>query len=194
MYKGRQYRSRLEARWAAFFDLVGWEAEYEPCDFNGWIPDFAIKGARGPLFVEVKPIEEPNDEVQREIACSGCESEVLIVGYTIGLQSSWGQPVIGWIGEIGAPEFATDEWSGHWWQDAIAGVWKGRDSGSNPSSMLGVAPSDGDYADRITGAYDGGRHGSVGGDVLERYVREQWAQAGNLTQWRRPVPHRPVTA
>ena len=30
LYNGRRYRSRLEARWAAFFDLVRWPFEYEP--------------------------------------------------------------------------------------------------------------------------------------------------------------------
>jgi hypothetical protein len=58
IYKGRQYRSRLEAKWAAFFDLLGWTVEYEPADFGKWSPDFAIICDRGgPIFVEVKPIQ-----------------------------------------------------------------------------------------------------------------------------------------
>ena len=44
-HKGRQYRSRLEARWATFFDLLGWKYEYEPFDLDGWIPDFVLFGA-----------------------------------------------------------------------------------------------------------------------------------------------------
>lgn len=62
-YKGHQFRSRLEARWAAFFDMLGWSWEYEPLDYNGWIPDFAISGYKGErtAIVEVKPIRsEPN--------------------------------------------------------------------------------------------------------------------------------------
>jgi hypothetical protein len=39
-YRGTEFRSRLEARWAAFADLVGWKWRYEPIDLNGWIPDF----------------------------------------------------------------------------------------------------------------------------------------------------------
>lgn len=42
IYAGVQFRSRLEARWAAFFDLVGLRWEYEPFDLAGWIPDFKI--------------------------------------------------------------------------------------------------------------------------------------------------------
>lgn len=59
MYAGVQFRSRLEARWAAFFDLASWRWEYEPFDFPGWIPDFCIwPDERGPLIAEVKPFYE----------------------------------------------------------------------------------------------------------------------------------------
>ncbi|MCU0392675.1 MAG: hypothetical protein MUE81_16310 [Thermoflexibacter sp.] len=53
-YKGRLYRSRLEARWAAFFDLAEWKTEYEPIDLSGWSPDFLIDEAM-PILAEVKP-------------------------------------------------------------------------------------------------------------------------------------------
>ncbi len=39
-YAGVQFRSRLESRWAAFFDLAGICWEYEPVDLDGWTPDF----------------------------------------------------------------------------------------------------------------------------------------------------------
>jgi len=63
MYNGVQYRSRLEARWAAFFDLAGWKHEYEPIDLPGWSPDFRVTFECGhseckpthTLLVEVKP-------------------------------------------------------------------------------------------------------------------------------------------
>jgi len=41
-YKGVNFRSRLEARWAAFFDRARWTWAYEPLEFAGWIPDFAV--------------------------------------------------------------------------------------------------------------------------------------------------------
>jgi hypothetical protein len=56
LYRGRQYRSRLEARWAAFFDEVGLPAEYEPFDLGKWSPDFLISRRRASILVEVKPI------------------------------------------------------------------------------------------------------------------------------------------
>ena len=79
-YKSVKFRSRLEATWAAFFDLAGWEWSYEPIDLEVtldggrkvcWTPDFYVKfpcghsecrydppwGANGhhELYVEVKP-------------------------------------------------------------------------------------------------------------------------------------------
>lgn len=52
-YAGVTFRSKLEATWAAFFDLAGIEWEYEPISLPGWIPDFRLFGA---FLCEVKPI------------------------------------------------------------------------------------------------------------------------------------------
>jgi hypothetical protein len=63
LYKDVMFRSRLEARWAAFFDLVDWGWQYEPYDLKGWTPDFLVRFECGhsecagfhELLVEVKP-------------------------------------------------------------------------------------------------------------------------------------------
>jgi len=63
LYNGVRFRSRLEARWACFFDLLEWKWEYEPIDFEGWTPDFKIKqpcghsecGGSHEMYCEVKP-------------------------------------------------------------------------------------------------------------------------------------------
>lgn len=56
VYAGVRFRSRLEAKWAAFFDLMGFNWEYEPTEeFGDWIPDFKIATKFGCVFVEVKP-------------------------------------------------------------------------------------------------------------------------------------------
>lgn len=65
MYSGIRFRSRLEARWAAFFSILGWKWEYEPFDLNGWIPDFALHG-RETVLVEVKPIVWGSDSATEE--------------------------------------------------------------------------------------------------------------------------------
>lgn len=41
-YAGVRFRSRLEAKWACFFDQLGIHWEYELLDLNGWIPDFMV--------------------------------------------------------------------------------------------------------------------------------------------------------
>jgi len=63
-YKGYRFRSRLEARWAVFFDACGYKWEYEPegFDLDGsyYLPDFKIYGedSNGDFnvfWVEIKP-------------------------------------------------------------------------------------------------------------------------------------------
>lgn len=72
-YNGYRFRSRLEARWAVFFDAIGVEYEYEPQGFDlgdglYYLPDFLLhdivpRYAQGDefrhLYVEVKG--EPNE-------------------------------------------------------------------------------------------------------------------------------------
>jgi hypothetical protein len=57
VWKGYRFRSRLEARWAVFFDALGLRWEYEPEGFvtsAGWyLPDFYLP--QMDLWVEVKP-------------------------------------------------------------------------------------------------------------------------------------------
>jgi hypothetical protein len=60
-YAGVRFRSRLESRWAAFFDLAGWAWEYEPIELAGWAPDFLVTTPTGRLYAEVKPYLEIDD-------------------------------------------------------------------------------------------------------------------------------------
>ena len=63
-YMGCRFRSRLEARWAVFFDALGWDWEYEKQGYTigcyeghdlPWLPDFEIITPNGQHFyVEVK--------------------------------------------------------------------------------------------------------------------------------------------
>lgn len=89
-YKGFRFRSRLEARWAMFFDCLGidWEYEKEGYDLGalGWyLPDFWIpaplycveqaKGKAG-YWVEIKPNYPSLEEVRK------CESLTFLTGHT----------------------------------------------------------------------------------------------------------------
>lgn len=55
-YAETNFRSRLEARWAAFADLAGWAWVYEPFDGAGYLPDFCFTVLGRPILVEVKPV------------------------------------------------------------------------------------------------------------------------------------------
>jgi hypothetical protein len=69
MYAGVQFRSRLEARWAAFFDLAKWGWEYEPLDLEGWTPDFRItvplRTEEGEMFMKLLVEVKPYDSVEQ---------------------------------------------------------------------------------------------------------------------------------
>jgi len=56
-YKRINFRSLLEARWAYFFDKLGWTWQYEPFEMDGYIPDFLVTFSEDcwPMVVDVKP-------------------------------------------------------------------------------------------------------------------------------------------
>lgn len=176
IYNGVQYRSRLEARWAAFFDLLGWKYQYEPFELPGWIPDFLLLGA-WPTLVEVKPVLEFPEDIALEIedACLP-DHELLIVGCTIpigerpSLNNFWiDRGPFGWLGE-------EMEEGSVCWGDACFGRWRAG------GGRFGFCHSEQSFTDRISGGYDGGCHGDIHFEWKE--VLDLWNRAGNLTQWR----------
>jgi len=58
-YKGCYFRSRLEARWAVFFEKMGWDWRYEAEGFKlpsgNYLPDFYFPELN--IYAEVKPRE-----------------------------------------------------------------------------------------------------------------------------------------
>jgi hypothetical protein len=82
-YKGYRFRSRLEARWAVFFDALGIEWEYEKEGFNlgnaGWyLPDFWLPTYG--VFVEIKPSDMSAYEHSRVLALRGQAPVILLCG------------------------------------------------------------------------------------------------------------------
>ena len=64
VYKGYKFRSRLEARWAVFFDALGLKWEYEKEGYvlpsGYYLPDFWIATVH--MWAEVKPEDfDPNE-------------------------------------------------------------------------------------------------------------------------------------
>lgn len=84
VYNGYRFRSRLEARWAVFFDSLNVDYEYEPEGFDlgdgqRYLPDFKVQchGTRGdcsdssfPLWIEIKGVMTKRD-AERIIKFSG---------------------------------------------------------------------------------------------------------------------------
>lgn len=76
-YNQKKFRSTLEARWAIFFDELGWNWEYEPYKLENddvvWEPDFVIKGHCGTIFCEVKPSSSPLEWFETERYCQALD-------------------------------------------------------------------------------------------------------------------------
>jgi hypothetical protein len=83
LYAGVWFRSRLEARWAACFDELGWPWDYEPVDFGGWTPDFLIYvPGRGPTYAEVKPADSlaALKAAAAKVVCGSFQGQALCLG------------------------------------------------------------------------------------------------------------------
>lgn len=91
VYKGYRFRSRLEARWAVFFDAIGVKWEYEPQGFDlgeglYYLPDFLLHGVTinhgnyeedCDIYVEVKGniTEKDKEKIERFANVVVCEDE-----------------------------------------------------------------------------------------------------------------------
>jgi hypothetical protein len=105
-YAGVQFRSRLEARWAALFDLWGWAWLYEPLDLDGYIPDFILTDANNGegVLVEVKPAitRETLRACTLKIERSGWRGDALVVGARLFETEDWSDfQSLGLLGEFG---------------------------------------------------------------------------------------------
>jgi len=167
MYGGVHFRSRLEARWAAFFDIMGWPWAYEPIDLSGYIPDFIVTFPAGALLVEVKPalyFEELEEHVSK-VEQSGWGCEVLMVGAK--LFDSYDRSCAGLLGETHGP---TGEpcW---WWGKGVLFT-------CGECGERSIHHEDASYHCRNGGCYDGDGHLGSYDDV-----GHDWNEAGNAVQW-----------
>jgi hypothetical protein len=96
-YAGHRFRSRLEARWAVFFDALGIRWEYEPQGFviprsgggsTPYLPDFLLPECG--TWVEVKGSEDSLDHGLMEDAA-------------VHLPRAWGAPTLLLLGPIPEP-------------------------------------------------------------------------------------------
>ncbi len=90
-YKRVQFRSRLEARWAVFFDRMNIEWEYEPIEvetksLGRYCPDFMLAGQ---YIAEVKPVFPTGLEMQKMRSAAAYSLGVILLIGTPGYRCYW---------------------------------------------------------------------------------------------------------
>jgi hypothetical protein len=181
VYKGIQFRSRLEARWAVFFDLLGWVWKYEPFDLEGWIPDFALGSKSEPVLVEIKPVFDFHCDVALEINRTSFTGEVLIIGCDIhrdGRHHGYSElPCIGWLRRETAPGETPEEGP---WELVPFGCFE-HPGPYTEDPVVGFCSANGSWHNRV-GVGSGKFY--YNSEVVISKVERLWTQAGNLTQWK----------
>jgi hypothetical protein len=175
-YKNVHFRSRLEAKWAAFFDLLGWKWQYEPLDLNGYIPDFALEGMES-VLVEVKPAMsitklEPFTEKLNSIEWSG---EILLLGTRPFESLEFDVAGLGLIRENYASAHGFDERA---WSRTIL-------AREDSSDRWDFCSETGLYEGRMFGEDQGGFPiWAIQDRPLIVEVASMWAEAGNKVRWK----------
>ncbi|MGU3494231.1 hypothetical protein ACLBXM_09335 [Xanthobacteraceae bacterium A53D] len=166
-YAGVHFRSRLEARWAAFFDRVGWSWAYKPLDLPGWSPDFVLLSDHRNVLVEVTPTFTAPQGLFSMLSASatsgGMNCDILVVGAGLTKPEFWSCPSFGWLGEH-TPD-------GHMWAHAVP----------HSDGGMGFCSELYSYRNRITGLHNGDL--GAGSNEYDDVIRSAWINAGNATQW-----------
>jgi len=99
-YRGITYRSRLEATWAYFFDIIGFKYHYELEGFQlnnvKYLPDFYL--SEKDTWIEIKPKEPTKEEL---VKVETLLLELIKSGSNSGVGIIYGRP---WVDDIG-PEY-----------------------------------------------------------------------------------------
>lgn len=196
-YKGYRFRSRLEARWAVFFDTLGIPYEYESQGFEinsygqdedgapderGWryLPDFYLPATK--TWVEVKgTLDGLPDDYLHMIACAiDWGGQLPDVG-----DSDWTRRGLLWLGSI--PEPVKAETPGHLILQHEKGGWC-RAARFNPEiGLCNSAPMDG-----LDGYFDSSWGVSAGEKI--RSVLEQTSYPPRAISWEETCPAKLMAA
>lgn len=131
-YKGCRFRSRLEARWAVFYDALGLRWDYEPQGFSlpsgPYLPDFFIHDINA--WVEIKPAEPtPRENILASELCAASRQRVYVFCdgiYLPGSRNTWAPTaeMTGWDEWGETDEHGCDGElygdSGYWWCQCAA--------------------------------------------------------------------------
>lgn len=148
IYNGTKYRSRLEARWAAMFDLLGWRHQYEPYDLSGWTPDFIVYGSDNRyILFEIKPFIDNdilNDYRKRiyKLITKDFQPKCIILDNQFAEDPAWGPMLAGrQICDV-HKEYSKDYKSVVSWEvcgECFQVHWKDQQSGFNSQYDIGSA-------------------------------------------------------
>ena len=195
-YSGIIFRSRLEARWAAFFDILGWDWVYEPFDLDGWFPDFLLKPAsecfpchenngidyeNEGVLVEVKPITKFCKDTANQLAKALLETNNNLEPLLVGLEPIFECPEshtdgakIGWLAER-CPEWDEDDSQElYYWETAPLRDFMERGISCQPDDKIiaDFCHESGSYVDRLTNYYEGST-----GYMSSNICRMYWGEA-----------------
>jgi hypothetical protein len=183
-YSGTTFRSRLEARWARFFDGIGWNWEYEPFDADGYIPDFLILG-RSSLLIEIKPygdlrmLVEEADRV-RPLVGLGWSGHFAVFGVNplLDLNGSMGRPGPGVYVTGGSDWGSPASESALGWTDC--GYVTNYGSHGQECGAMSVFHQTDSYQAIPCGHADGDHH--LGEPQLS-YINTIWTAGRDATKW-----------
>ncbi len=190
-YRGVNMRSRLEAKWAAFFDAGKIPWEYEPADYPGWIPDFRI----GKILVDVKPATNfPEEVAEKLVRAAPVTSESAHDALMIIRESPTDDGAfafakkIGWICFAGKP---------HWWEAiAVLAADVERpmrvliyaycdDLMPYPFQIVAFKKKDGISTTEISPPFNGS--GVIVNSFAATMIEGLWKSACNCAQWKAPA-------
>lgn len=183
VYRGIQMRSRAEARWAAFFDMSGWRWTYEPVDLPGYIPDFILHGD-APVLVEIKggamrDVHAWDDSIEAEVRAK-FHGERPLPLLLLGMAPSEMQcGVYEVVGSLLHPD--EDEWdSAFLFESGLHRPYpddRDRDYGTGIGTSRFSTHRPYPWSDYGEDSF---------GNMPRGSISRRWAEACNLTQWRRP--------
>lgn len=184
-FAGVRMRSRLEARWAAFFTNCGWKWTYEPFDTDGWAPDFTLHMPAGDIYVEVKPVLTPHvRSVFIDVAgplVSSVGARALLVGSSLDFMKGCCDAALIGVG-IDRPKYDNGVLMNEAIVDDIGIGCCGGNNGRQlcHGGMVSMSPNEMDYTCWVCGDYDG----NPSHDAVTAGVDALWADACNRSQWR----------
>lgn len=193
VYKSVKFRSRLEARWACFFDLLGWPWAYEAVDLDGWIPDFILgKNLSAGIPCEVKPIDfmglssperellwQPHlDQLNRATNAVGPEGGFILLGSRPFWDDFWlgnHAPPLADFGVSFFPRYSKFNWTERFVADEVDGQF---------DFVLEQHP----YRGAITGrSYNVFERDDINEFIgWDHHILPLWNLAGNTVQWKAP--------